>query len=62
MAYGFVRNVSDPVINGLLPDPLQDSWAGYIYQEQGLYTSYNGALATWALLAAEADRLEAHHD
>lgn len=62
VAYGFVRNVSDPVINGQLPDSLQDSWAGYIYQEQGLYTSYNGALATWALLAAEADRLEAHHD
>ncbi|KZY30253.1 hypothetical protein A3754_11330 [Alcanivorax sp. HI0083] len=57
-AFGFVRNVSDPVINGALPASLQDSWAGYIYREQGLYTSYNGALATWALLAAEADRKE----
>lgn len=56
--FGFVRNVSDPVINGELPDSLQDSWAGYIYREQGLYTSYNGALATWALLAAEADKKE----
>ena len=55
-AFGFVRNVSDPVINGDLPSSLQDSWAGYIYREQGLYTSYNGALATWALLAAEADQ------
>lgn len=56
--FGFVRNVSDPVINGDLPDSLQDSWAGYIYREQGLYTSFNGALATWALLAAEADKKE----
>lgn len=54
--YGFVRNVSDPVMNGNLPYELQNSWAGYIYQQQGLYTSFNGALATWALLAAEAER------
>jgi len=56
--YGFVRNASDPVMNGELPYELQDSWAGYIYQQQGLYTSFNGALATWALLAAEAARAE----
>lgn len=49
--YGFVRNVSDPVINGLLPKPLQDAWAGYIYEQRGLYTSYNGALAAWAVIA-----------
>lgn len=57
--FGFIRNVSDPVINAELPDSLQDSWAGYIYREQGLYTSFNGAIATWALLAAEADKKEA---
>ena len=46
-----VRNVSDPVINGDLPYPVQEAWAGYIYQQRGLYTSYNGALATWAMIA-----------
>lgn len=54
--FGFIRNVSDPVINGALPTSLQDSWAGYIYKERGLFTSYNGALATWALIAGESDK------
>ena len=49
--FGFVRNVSDPVINGDPPCPVQEAWAKYIYQQRGLYTSYNGALATWAAIA-----------
>ena len=49
--FGFVRNVSDPVINGDLPCPVQETWAAYIYQQRGLYMSYNGALATWAAIA-----------
>ncbi len=53
-SFGFVRNVSDPVINGALPAKLQEAWAAYIYQEKGLYTSFNGALASWALIAGEA--------
>lgn len=56
VAFGFVRNVSDPVINGRLPASLQEAWAAFIYKELGLYTSYNGALATWALVAGESDR------
>src|SRR5205085_2387503 len=43
--FGFIRNVSDPVINGLLPPAIQTSWAGYIYQQLGLYTSFNSALS-----------------
>ncbi|MFO7593659.1 MAG: hypothetical protein R6X15_06410 [Pseudomonadota bacterium] len=54
--FGFIRNVSDPVINGALPASIQDTWAGYIYKERGLFTSFNGALATWALIAGESDR------
>ncbi len=54
VGFGFVRNVSDPVINGKLPAQLQDAWAGYIYKERGLFTSYNGALAAWALVAGES--------
>jgi nucleoside phosphorylase len=49
--FGFVRNVSDPVINGELPESVQEAWAAYIYQQCGLYSSYNGALATWAVIA-----------
>ena len=53
--FGFVRNVSDPVINAELPSQLQETWAGYIYSQRGLFTSYNGALAAWALAAAESE-------
>lgn len=49
--YGFLRNVSDPVINGLLPRELQTAWAVMTYQLKGLYTSYNSAIATWAMIA-----------
>lgn len=52
--YGFIRNVSDPVINGDLPGELQTAWAVLTYQRLGLETSYNGSIATWALIAAEA--------
>lgn len=55
VSYGFVRNVSDPVINGDLPRDLQTAWAVVTYQRLGLLTSYNGAIATWALIAAEAN-------
>jgi nucleoside phosphorylase len=49
--YGFLRNVSDPVINASLPPYLQTAWAVVTYQLQGLYTSYNSAIATWAMIA-----------
>ncbi len=49
--YGFLRNVSDPVINGELPRGLQTAWAVVTYQMKGLYTSYNSAIATWAMIA-----------
>ena len=55
VGYAFVRNVSDPVINGDLPLALQTAWAVVTYQLQGLETSYNGAIATWALIAADAE-------
>lgn len=54
VAFGFVRNVSDPVISQELNTPLKSIWAAYIYQEYGLASSYNGALASWALVAATA--------
>ena len=52
VAFGFVRNVSDPVQNAALPTNIQGNWGSTIYDCYGFYTSYNGALAAWALLAA----------
>lgn len=48
--FGFVRNISDPVQNAALPSG-DNKWGGAIYDVYGFYTSYNGALAAWAMLA-----------
>jgi hypothetical protein len=53
IAFGSVRNISDPVQNASLPAEVQGNWGSVIYETYGLYTSYNGALAAWALLAAQ---------
>jgi hypothetical protein len=50
-SFGFVRNLSDPVQNAALPASVQGNWGSAIYTAYGLYTSYNGALAAWAILA-----------
>ena len=49
--YAFIRNVSDPVLNGELDRSLQIMWAVYYYENFGLLTSFNSALATWAVIA-----------
>ena len=49
--FGFVRNVSDPVQNAALPATVQGNWGSAVYDAYGFYTSYNGALAAWAMLA-----------
>jgi nucleoside phosphorylase len=51
MPFGFVRNVSDPVQNAALPSAAQGNWGSAVYDAYGFYTSYNGALAAWAMLA-----------
>jgi nucleoside phosphorylase len=51
MAFGFVRNVSAPVQSAALPAKVQGNWGSAVYDAYGLYTSYNGALAAWAMLA-----------
>ena len=50
-AFGFVRNLSDPAQNAALPAKVQGNWGGAVYDEYGFYTSYNGAVAAWAMLA-----------
>lgn len=48
--FGFVRNVSDPAQNAELPTDVQGNWGSALYDAYGFYTSYNGALAAWAML------------
>ena len=54
VAFGFVRNVSDPAQNAVLPSEVQGNWGSAVYETFGLYTSVNGALTTWALIDAMA--------
>ena len=49
--FGFVRNVSDPVQSAALPAEVQGSWGSAVYEAYGIYTSFNGAVAAWAMLA-----------
>jgi nucleoside phosphorylase len=51
-AFGFVRNISDPVQNAALPSDVQGDWGSAIYNAYGFYTSYNGALTASAILSA----------
>jgi hypothetical protein len=50
-AFAFVRNISDPVQNAGLPAAAQGRWGSAVYDACGFYTSFNGALTAWALLA-----------
>jgi len=50
VAFGFVRNVSDPVQNATLSAEVQASWGSAVYDAYGIYTSFNGAVAAWATL------------
>jgi nucleoside phosphorylase len=51
--FGSVRNISDPIQNAALPNLFQGHWGEAIYTAYGLYTSYNGALAAWAILSGQ---------
>ena len=57
--YCFVRNISDPVIadkaqDGTpIPDDVRNEWSSLIYETAGFYTSFNGALTTWAAIAGQ---------
>lgn len=55
--WAVVRNLSDPQINGDLPDGpqrelnIQSAWAVYYYRKYGYWTSVNSALCTWGIVA-----------
>ena len=57
--YTFIRNISDPVIvsesasGSEISGEIRDEWSSLIYQTCGLYTSFNGALTTWACIAED---------
>jgi hypothetical protein len=34
-----------------LPPKVQGNWGSAVYDAYGFYTSYNGAITTWAMLA-----------
>jgi hypothetical protein len=53
VAFGSVRNISDPVQNVALPAEFQARWGQAIYDAYGFYTSYNGAIAAWAILSGQ---------
>jgi hypothetical protein len=54
----FVRNISDTLVpaqtpaNQLIPSEARQAWSSAVYDAYGLYTSFNGALAAWAAIAA----------
>jgi nucleoside phosphorylase len=56
--FAFVRNISDPMVpaataaGAKIPTEVREDWSGAIYSHFGLYSSFNGALATWATIAA----------
>jgi nucleoside phosphorylase len=57
--YAFVRNISDPIVTTrtkggqLLSDGARSGWSALIYEQCGFFTSFNGALATWATIAGQ---------
>lgn len=59
--FACVRNISDPVVPERTGDDrpisaaVRADWSGLIYTSFGLFTSYNGALATWATIAGDVD-------
>jgi nucleoside phosphorylase len=55
--FAFVRNISDAVIVAKdksgkpVPEDARQAWSSVQYDHFGVYSSFNGALATWATLA-----------
>jgi hypothetical protein len=58
--YAFVRNISDPIVptetpdKRPIPDSVRDRWSGLVYENYGLFSSFNGGLITWAAIAGGA--------
>ncbi|HEX8204707.1 MAG TPA: hypothetical protein VF587_01470 [Solirubrobacteraceae bacterium] len=54
--FAFARNVSDPLVPATaadgtaIPEDVREDWSSLVYTGYGLYTSFNGALTTWAAI------------
>lgn len=54
----FVRNISDTLVpaetpgHQPIPPGAREAWSSAVYDAYGLHTSFNGALAAWATIAA----------
>ena len=59
--FACIRNISDPVVRNRtdqdqpISDAVRADWSGLIYTSFGLFTAYNGALATWATIVGEGN-------
>ena len=57
--FACVRNISDPIVptrtqkDQPISAAVRADWSSLIYTSFGLFTSHNGALATWAIIAGE---------
>lgn len=57
--FACIRNISDPIVpdktksGAPISDSVRGDWSGLIYKHFGLYTSFNGAITTWATIAGE---------
>jgi nucleoside phosphorylase len=54
----FVRNISDTLVpaktpaNQTIPPDARQAWSSAVYNAYGMFTSFNSAVAAWALIAA----------
>jgi nucleoside phosphorylase len=56
-SFSFSRNISDPIVPSkakgkTIDSSIREDWSSEIYERFGFYTSFNGALATWAAITA----------
>jgi nucleoside phosphorylase len=56
-----IRNISDPIVplatksGAIIPENVRNDWSGLIYSTFGIFSSFNGALATWATIAGQGE-------
>src|SRR3984885_5112537 len=56
MPFAFIRNISDAVVvtvdkkGNVISEDAREAWSSVQYNNFGVYSSFNGALATWATL------------
>ncbi len=53
VAFGCVRNISDPAVNTELGQKAGSDWASQVYRTYGLCSTYNDSLAAWSILDLE---------